>query len=641
MKRLRITLTLIYIMALGYGVCTSCENVEDQFETEVNNGTDGSENQPGNESSGDQAGEGNGGEGNGGEGNGDEGNSGNEGDGESEGTGDGEGENGEEGDGKGNDSEGGEGDNGNGEDGNGDNGNGEDGNGNDGNGNDGEGDDEGNGSNDEGNIEIEEEKEFVILFTNDFHSQIEPLSKEETYNADRGGVKRIKALVDSVRTAEKTVFLADAGDYVQGTYYFSLLNGAVEMKVIDEIGYDVRTLGNHEFDKKMTGLYDMLSWSKVPVVASNYDFSRSNLANRVEESMIIEKNGVKVGFIGLNVKLDNLVAPSAHEGVDWQNAINVADNLAQGLRDRGADIVIALSHLGYEKNSSEVYYDRGIAMNTRNIDMIIGGHSHTFLNYADYVTNQDSERVPVVQTGSKGICLGYAKIKIDKNGKPSFTYKLIPVKNHLDRKLDPTFSTLVDEYSASVSYKMEEVIGNCPQAIRKGTPESPLYNLTGDALIWMAKEFMDTDADVSLYNAGGLRAELSAGDLTIGDVYAVYPFDNVLSVITMKGSDLKTMFNYVASNNGLPVNSGVKLVISNKKVMSVTVNGKAIENNKTYKVATIDYLVELGRYGFENATSRSDSPEIIRDYFVEYFRHLAMQNGGKITAKTDGRVTVQ
>jgi 2',3'-cyclic-nucleotide 2'-phosphodiesterase (5'-nucleotidase family) len=109
----------------------------------------------------------------------------------------------------------------------------------------------------------------------------------------------------------------------------------------------------------------------------------------------------------------------------------------------------------------------------------------------------------------------------------------------------------------------------------------------------------------------------------------------------MKGSDLKTMFNYVASNKGLPVNSGVRLVISNKKVKSVTINGKEIENNKTYKVATIDYLVELGRYGFENATGRSDAPEIIRDYFVEYFRHLAKQNGGKITAKTDGRVTLQ
>lgn len=485
------------------------------------------------------------------------------------------------------------------------------------------------------------ESEFVILFTNDFHSQIEPLSKEETYNADRGGIKRIKALVDSVRNAEQTVFLADAGDFVQGTYYFSLLNGVVEMEIMEEIGYDVRTLGNHEFDKKMTGLYDMLSWNDVPVVASNYDFMQTGLATRIAQSMIIEKNGVKIGFIGMNVKLDNLVAPSSREGVQWQNAINVADNLAKELRDRGADIVIALSHLGYEKNSTEVYYDRGLAMNTRHIDMIIGGHSHTFLNYADYVKNKDNESVPVVQTGSKGICLGYAKIKIDKNGKPTFTYKLIPVKNHLDKKLDPVFSNIIDGYSASVSYKMEEVIGNCPQAIRKGAPESALYNLTGDALIWMAKEHMGVDADVSLYNSGGLRAEISAGDLTIGDVYAVYPFDNVLSIVTMKGSDLKTMFNYVASSGGLPVNSDVKLVISNKKVKSVTVKGKSIDNNKTYTVATIDYLVELERYGFENAVSRTDSPDIIRDCFVDYFRHLSEENGGKITASEDGRITVQ
>lgn len=500
----------------------------------------------------------------------------------------------------------------------------------------------GNGNEDKpGNEEGVKENEFVILFTNDFHSQIEPLSKEETYNADRGGIKRIKALVDSVRTAEKTVFLADAGDYVQGTYYFSLLNGAVEMKVMEEIGYDVRTVGNHEFDKKVSCLYDMLTWSNVPVVASNYDFRSTSLANRIEQSMIIEKNGIKVGFIGLNVKLDNLVAPSACEGVEWQNAINVADDLAKDLRDKGADIVIALSHLGYEKNSTATYYDRGMAMNTKYIDMIIGGHSHTFLNYPDWIQNKNNVSVPVVQTGSKGICLGYAKIKFDENGKPSFTYKLIPVKNHLDKKLDPEFSSIVDEYTASVSYKMEEVIGNCPQAIRKGAPESPLYNLTGDALIWMAKEYMDVDADVSLYNSGGLRAEISAGNLTIGDVYAVYPFDNVLSIVTLKGSDLKTMFNYVASSGGLPVNSGVKLVISNKKVKSVTVNGKAIDNNKTYTVATIDYLVELERYGFENAVSRIDAPEIIRDYFVGYFRHLAQQNNGKITASKDGRVTTE
>ena len=507
------------------------------------------------------------------------------------------------------------------------------------------------GSNGENNTEeekpeeqepdVQKETEFVILFTNDFHSQIEPLSKEETYNADRGGAKRIKALVDSVRNAEKTVFLADAGDFVQGTYYFSLLDGVVEMKIMEQLGYDVRTVGNHEFDKKMTGLQDMLTWSNVPVVASNYDFTLSCLANRVETSMIIEKNGIKVGFIGLNVKLDNLVAPSSREGVQWQNAINVADQEAQQLKDKGADIVIALSHLGYEQESSSPYYDRGIAMNTRNIDMIIGGHSHTFLNYADYVTNQDNESVPVVQTGSKGICLGYAKIKLDENNRPSYTYKLISVKNHLDNKLDPEFSDLIDEYSGSVKYKMEEVLGYCPDAIRKGSPESPLYNVTGDALVWMAKEYMDVNADVGIYNSGGLRAEISAGDLTIGDVYAVYPFDNVLSILTMKGKDLKKLFEYVASNGGLPINSGVKLVISNRAVKSVTLNGKAIDDNKTYTIATIDYLVELGRYGFENALSRSDSPQIVRDYFVEYFRHLAEQNNGRITARTDGRITIQ
>ena len=501
--------------------------------------------------------------------------------------------------------------------------------------------DENGGGNGGGNEDTEADNdEFVMLFTNDFHSQIEPLSKEETYNADRGGVKRIKALVDSVRNAEKTVFLADAGDYVQGTYYFSLLNGTVEMKVMDQLGYDVRTVGNHEFDKKMTCLHDMLTWSNVPVVASNYDFTRTSLANRVEQSMIIEKNGIKVGFIGLNVKLDNLVAPSAREGVEWQNAINVADDEALKLREQGADMVIALSHLGYEK-TDEVYYDRGIAKNTRHIDMIIGGHSHTFLNYPEYVTNLDGENVLITQTGSKGICLGYAKIKLGDNGKPSFTYRLIPVKNHLDKKLDPAFSDMIDTYSAQVTKEMEKVIGNCPKAIRKGTPESPLGNLTADALVWMAREYYDVKADVALYNTGGIRAEISAGDLTVGDVYAVYPFDNVLSLATLTGKDLKKLFEYVASNGGLPINKEVRMVISGKKVKSVTVNGQPIDDNKTYTIATIDYLMNLERYGLENATGRRDASEIIRDYFVAYFRHLATENNGQITASKDGRIRVE
>lgn len=483
--------------------------------------------------------------------------------------------------------------------------------------------------------------EFVILFTNDLHSQIEPISKDDTYNPDRGGVKRIKALVDSVRAAEPVVLLADAGDLVQGTYYFSLLNGVVEMMVLDELGYDIRTLGNHEFDKKMVGLGDMLAMSKVPVVATNYDFSKTNVASYVQSSKIIQAGTVKVGFIGLNVMLQNLVDPTACEGVGWQNAINVADTEAKKLRDQGADMVIALSHLGYRDNDV-VYYDRGIAMNTKHIDMIIGGHTHTFINRADYVTSLDGDKVPVVQTGSKGICLGYAKVKLDKNGKPSFDYRLIPVKKHLDSKVDKAFSDMIDVYSATVTEKMNEVIGYCPQAIRKGNPESPLGNLTADGLIWMAKEKYGVDADVSLYNSGGIRAELSKGNLTLGDIYAVYPFDNVLTLLDMKGSDLKSLFEHVASAGGMPVNAGVRLVISNKKVKSVTVNGKAIEDSRTYKIATIDYLANTGEYGLDKAIGRIDAPEFIRDLFGNYFRHLASQNSQKqITAAKDGRITVE
>ena len=475
--------------------------------------------------------------------------------------------------------------------------------------------------------------EFVILFTNDFHSQIEPLDDGKV------GVLRLKALVDSVRTAEPYVLMADAGDLVQGTYYFSLFNGVVEMKMLDALKYDIRTIGNHEFDKKMTGLGEMFAISKVPAVASNYDFTATALSQYVQPTRMVNAGGIKVGFIGLNVRLLNLVDPKACEGVVWQDAVNVADTYAGQLRDQGADIVIALSHLGYEANNSAYYYDRGLVQKTRNIDMIIGGHSHTTLRKADYVTDLDGDLVPVVQTGSRGANLGYAKINLDENGKPSFEYRLIPVNSRLDNRVDPTFSDIIDSYAAEVEEKMNEKIAYSPYNItRSGTLQSCLGNLTADGLVWMAKEYFDVDADVGISNSGGIRANISKGDVTLGDVYAVYPFDNVLSVVDMKGSDLKDMFNAVAAG-GLPISGGVRLVVnSSGGVSSVTVNGKAIVDSQTYKVATIDYLVNLGRYGLQNATNRRDGVDYVRDLYAEYFRYLADLNNGELHGPYDDRI---
>ena len=476
--------------------------------------------------------------------------------------------------------------------------------------------------------------DFVMLFTNDFHSQIEPMDGGD------GGVLRLQALVDSVRTAEPHVLLADAGDLVQGTYYFSLLNGVVEMKMLDMLKYDIRTLGNHEFDKKMTGLGDMLALSKVPVVASNYDFSNTDLAQYVVPSKILNAGKIKVGFIGLNVRLLNLVNKTACEGVVWQDAVNVADKYAEELRKQGADLVIALSHLGYEADSDAYYYDKGLAKRTKHIDMIIGGHSHTTLRTAVYVTDLDGDKVPIVQTGSKGLNLGYAKIKLDDKGKPSFTYRLIPVDKRLDNRVDATFSSIIADYAAEVKEKMEVKLGYAPYYINRGTPESALGNLTADGLIWMAKQFHNKTADVAVYNSGGVRANISKGDVTLGDVYAVYPFDNVLSLVTIKGSKLKELLKKVPGS--LYVNAGVKIVKSGSSITTMTVGGKTISDSQNYTVATIDYISDNDAYTsiFENYVDREDSVEMIRDYFGEYFKYLASQNNNNITASKDGRVTV-
>lgn len=473
--------------------------------------------------------------------------------------------------------------------------------------------------------------EFVMLFTNDFHSQIEPTDN------NNGGVLRLKALVDSVRTAEPHVLLADAGDLVQGTYYFSLLNGVVEMKMLEMMKYDIRTIGNHEFDKKMSGLGEMLAMSKVHVVASNYDFSNTALAKYVVPSKILNAGSIKVGFIGLNVRLLNLVNKKACEGVVWQDAINVADTYAEELRAQGADIVIAISHLGY--GGGDAYYtDTGLAKRTSHIDMIIGGHSHTALKKAHYVTDADGDQVPVVQTGSRGYNLGYAKIRLDKNGKPSFTYRLIPVNSRLDDRIDPTFSGIIDDYAAEVKDKMDVKLGYAPYDLRRGAPESVLGNLSADGLVWAAKKFHNKTADVGLYNTGGIRANISKGDVTLGDVYAAFPFDNTLSMVTLKGSKLKELL--IKAPGTFYVNAGVKIVRSGSSITSMTVGGKAIDDNREYLVATIDYISDndANTSIFNNPVDREDSIEMIRDYLGEYFKYLADQNNGNITGATDGRI---
>lgn len=489
-------------------------------------------------------------------------------------------------------------------------------------------------SNDKPSDKENKPEEFVILFTNDFHSQIEPVEA-----TDRGGILRIKALVDSVRAVEPLVLLADAGDFVQGTFYFSLLDGVVESMALDEMGYDIRCVGNHEFDKKMEGLHNMFCWSKVPVVSTNYDFSASVASNDVIKTHIIDIDGIKVGFVGLGVRLQGLVSPVCCEGVTYVDPVDVAEEAAAKLKKQGADIVIGLSHLGYNAKSDAPYMDRGFVMNTKSIDMIIGGHSHTYLPKAIYVRNLSGNVVPIVQTGSRGNNLGYAKVTLRKSGQPEFEYRLIPVDSRLDDRIDQAFASKISAYSDALKAKVEEVIGSSDAVLRGGSPQSLLGNWTTDALVKIANDYYGVTPDITVYNNGGLRASMPKGEIKIADIYAIYPFDNTLTLLKITGNKVLDLFGRIAQG-GYVFNGNVKMVCtSDGQMTSLKINGETVDPLKEYTVATINYLADDKLEALNDPISRSDSFEMIRDLFVDYVRKLTAE-GKTINAEYDDRVVI-
>lgn len=483
--------------------------------------------------------------------------------------------------------------------------------------------------------------ELTLLFTNDVHSQILPTDINASYNANRGGLARIKVLADSVRTADRAVLLCDAGDFVQGSYYFTVFGGDVEMMAQKELGYDIKTIGNHEFDKKMNGLDRMLALNDIPTVSSNLKFGNTSLAPRIEESRMLELEGLKIGFIGLNVRLAGLVDPNSCVGVEYEYPLRRAETLAKELKDKGADMVIALSHLGYVEDSFSKYLDRGIALNTRSIDMIIGGHSHTFLNRPDYVANLDGRLVPIVQTGSKGVCLGYMKVSLNEDGTFGWNYRLIPVNKRLDSRIDPIFAGQIEQYSAQLERAMGEVLAQCPVALRKGFPQGTLSNFTADAMVEMCETEFGVRPDFALYNNGGIRGEITNGNVTRGDIYNVYPFDNTLTLLELNSESVRSLFEALAKSGGEAISSGVRMKIKDGVLSSLTIGGEEIKAGRVYKLATINYLVDSkNSLGLDKNLSRRESGAFLYELFSDYVKSLG-DKGIPLTASIDERIVIE
>ncbi len=253
----------------------------------------------------------------------------------------------------------------------------------------------------------EPDTHLVILHTNDTHSHFEPVRDDEY--PGMGGIIERAAYLDSVRVAEgpENVLLLHAGDFSQGTTYFSELGGNLEIQALNAMKYDVVTLGNHEFDNGLEDLGRRLSSLEMPVVVCNYDFSPFEAGKYIKPYVIVEKAGLKIGVIGVLCDLKSMVAGDIAERVPEFPMVETVQKYADLLKvDEGCDLVIALTHIGYEEHTPGDITDPILCSKTRNLDLVVGGHSHTFLEEMVYLPNVDGVPTPIVQDGCYGIFWG-------------------------------------------------------------------------------------------------------------------------------------------------------------------------------------------------------------------------------------------
>ena len=261
------------------------------------------------------------------------------------------------------------------------------------------------------------QRHITILHTNDTHSHIEPFKPSHRRHANKGGVARRATLVGQVRKENPNTLLLDAGDIFQGTPYFNYFGGELEFKLMSMLKYDVATLGNHDFDNSIDGFYKQLPNAKFDFVCANYDFKNTVLDTHVKPYKIIIKDGIKIGIFGLGIELNGLVDKRLYKETLYLNPTEIAQDITNELKEKQkCDLVICLSHLGYYyKREPNKISDLNLAKATKNIDLIIGGHTHTFLPKPTIVKNIDDKNMLINQVGAYGINVGRVDFYFDEN----------------------------------------------------------------------------------------------------------------------------------------------------------------------------------------------------------------------------------
>lgn len=474
---------------------------------------------------------------------------------------------------------------------------------------------------------------ITLLHFNDSHGRLEPFVPGTGLPAI-GGYGRISTLIKSERSKNPTqTLVADAGDTIHGTNLVNLFSGKPAVEAMNLIGVNIATLGNHDFNYGQNILKSRFMEATFPFVLSNLVYEGR------EESFttpyrIIDVMGQKIGFFGLiSTELPYVTHPDNVKGLTVLDPISTARKMVRILREERAQMIIALTHLGYTD-------DVKLAESVDGINLIIGGHSHTIVQEPKIV-----KKSVIVQAGEHTRYLGSISVAVRKGELVFHKGELIPTNN--DVIVDENFSIFIKPYSDAVKTQMDRVIGTAAVLLDGGRPqirtrETNLGNLVADVMR------IETGADIALQNGGGIRASIPAGPVKVDHVFTVLPFDNFLVVLEINGAQIKealelSVSRYPSELGGFLQVSGISFTFDpknpvNSRVQEVFVGDKPLVLTRNYKVATNDFLA-AGGDGYTVFTKGKllvHTGDYLRDVFIRYTEKVKILN-----PTIEGRIKVK
>jgi 5'-nucleotidase/UDP-sugar diphosphatase len=474
--------------------------------------------------------------------------------------------------------------------------------------------------------------ELILLHTNDHHGTVLP-------NNDRGGLAERAAYIKAVRATNPQVLLVDAGDINTGSALSNMFAAEPDILAYNLMGYEAGIFGNHEFDGSQEKLLKQLEDAQFPFISSNIKTQDGAYLGNTPY-VVKHYDGFTVGIFGITTLRTRIVA-SPDPSLSFINEIDAAREVVRILRNREkVDLVIGLTHIGDVKEAPDHITSPELAAAVPGIDIIVDGHSHTFME-----APLKAGDTYIVSANEWGKYVGQGKISVSGGKLTAFDWRPIAIGP------DPEVAELLAPYVAEANASLKKVVGQATQPFVFGDRlprkiETALGDLICDANAWYFREVSHQQIDFAFHNGGNIRAELPQGPITQEQILTILPFENYLFIVSLKGQEILELFNFIAAipqgAGGWPqVSREVRYTIDytggTGRLKDLTINGEAVDPEKTYRFCTNDYL--LGGGDGYTVLTRSEDPfntSLLLSYVViEY-----LKTQGSVTPATDGRITV-